>query len=67
MRVQLDGGYIETTGEYRTQSGVANSWRAVSTWTGETIECLTRGLAEFHVWIINERCQSEVMRGVRSA
>jgi hypothetical protein len=65
MQVSLPGGYIETTGTYQTHEGTKNTWRATSSWTGQSIECLSRGLAEFFVWIINERCASEVERGVR--
>lgn len=64
MRHSLPGGHIETTGTYQTHAGTQHSWRATSSHTGQSIECLTRGLAEFYVWIVNERYAGAKMRGV---
>lgn len=62
-KIALPGGHIEPTGTYQTHAGTQHSWHATSSHTGESIECLSRGLAEFFVWIVNERCASMTMRG----
>lgn len=62
-KISLPGGTIEPHGSYTTHDGQRPFWRATSSWTGQTIECQTRGLAEFFVWITNERYASAQMRG----
>ena len=60
--IRLPGGHIEPHGTYLTQDGTRPAWRATSSHTGQTVECYSRGLAEFFVWIVNERYASMAMR-----
>ena len=63
MKINLEGGYIETIGEWKDIHGNAKPmYRAYSSHTNSAIECFSRGLAEFYVWVVNEKYASMGMR-----
>ena len=67
MKINLEGGYIEVIGTWTNVIGEKRPmYRAVTSHTNEAIECFSKGLAEFWVWINHERYESMRMRGVRS-
>lgn len=55
-RIEMKGGYIQQIGEWKSNTGeVLPYWKAHSNHTGDEIECYSRGLAEFFVWIVAQR------------
>lgn len=68
MHIQVEGGHLESIGQYttRTDTGLVpmHIWRAVSD-HAEIVPCepfLTRGLAEYYLWVTDERIRGRIMR-----
>lgn len=66
MKTLVDGGYVETCGEFRSLGDYGwetlPKWRGVSTHTGESIECFTFKAAAWFVELIHGRVEGERMR-----
>jgi glycerol-3-phosphate dehydrogenase len=64
MKINLEGGYVEIIGTWKNVLGQEFPlYRAFSNHTNTSLECQSRGLAEFFVWIVNEKYASMMMRG----
>lgn len=62
-QITVEGGVLESAGSWKDASGEVNSfWKATSEHTDETLTFYTKGLAEYFIWVINERVEGRLRR-----